>query len=157
MPRRNGRACSRRSVIAPASSLGARLPDRGTEGAIARRQPRVRQDPRGGQTVQAEVARVGLEGDDPPARSDRQAGEDGENADIRTDIQDRVSRREDPQNHVGYVGFVEDAGVEPTEYRCLVREGRVSNGAQVRAVAGLAMAAPVSVDWCGYWPRGKVA
>ncbi len=25
------------------------------------------------------------------------------------------------------------------------------------ALAGLAMAAPVSVDWCGYWPRGKVA
>jgi len=32
---------------------------------------------------------------------------------------------------------------------------RVSNGAQVTAVAGLAMAAPVSVDWCGYWQRGK--
>lgn len=34
---------------------------------------------------------------------------------------------------------------------------RVSNGAQTMAVAGLAMAAPVSVDWCGYWQRGKVA
>ncbi len=34
---------------------------------------------------------------------------------------------------------------------------RVSNGVQVRTVAGLAMAAPVSVDWCGYWQRGKVA
>ncbi len=34
---------------------------------------------------------------------------------------------------------------------------RVSKGAQVRAVAGLAMAAPVSADWCGYWQRRKVA
>ena len=34
---------------------------------------------------------------------------------------------------------------------------QVSNGAQVRAMAGLAMAAPMSVDWCGYWQRGKVA
>ena len=30
---------------------------------------------------------------------------------------------------------------------------RVSNGEQVRAVMGLAMRAPVSVDWCGYWQR----
>lgn len=30
---------------------------------------------------------------------------------------------------------------------------RVDNGRQVRAVATLAMAAPVSVDWCGYWQR----
>lgn len=30
---------------------------------------------------------------------------------------------------------------------------RVANGTQVRGVAGLAMAAPVSVDWCGYWQR----
>lgn len=34
---------------------------------------------------------------------------------------------------------------------------RVSNGEQVKAVAGLAMAAPVSVDWCGYWQRAQVA
>ena len=34
---------------------------------------------------------------------------------------------------------------------------RMDNGSQVRAVAGLAMAAPVSVDWCGYWQRGKAA
>ena len=33
---------------------------------------------------------------------------------------------------------------------------RVDNGSQVRAVSGLAMAAPVSVDWCGYWQRGRV-
>ena len=32
---------------------------------------------------------------------------------------------------------------------------RVNNGAQVRAVAGLAMAAPISVDWCGYWQRAQ--
>ena len=30
---------------------------------------------------------------------------------------------------------------------------RVDNGTQVRAVATLAMAAPTSVDWCGYWQR----
>ncbi len=30
---------------------------------------------------------------------------------------------------------------------------RVANGVQVKAVATLAMAAPVSVDWCGYWQR----
>ena len=30
---------------------------------------------------------------------------------------------------------------------------RVANGVQVKAVATLAMAAPVSVDWCGYWLR----
>ncbi len=34
---------------------------------------------------------------------------------------------------------------------------RVSNGAQTMAVAGLAMAAPVSVDWCGYWQRSRKA
>lgn len=32
---------------------------------------------------------------------------------------------------------------------------RVSNGGQVRAVPGLAMAAPTSVDWCGYWQRAR--
>jgi hypothetical protein len=31
----------------------------------------------------------------------------------------------------------------------------VANGAQVRGVMGLAMAAPVSVDWCGYWQRAQ--
>lgn len=30
---------------------------------------------------------------------------------------------------------------------------RVANGTQVRGVMGLAMAAPTSVDWCGYWQR----
>ncbi len=30
---------------------------------------------------------------------------------------------------------------------------RVDNGAQVRAVAGLALAAKPSVDFCGYWQR----
>ena len=30
---------------------------------------------------------------------------------------------------------------------------RVDNGRQVQAVMQLAMAAPVSVDWCGYWQR----
>lgn len=30
---------------------------------------------------------------------------------------------------------------------------RTDNGRQVSLVAGLAMAAPVSVDWCGYWQR----
>lgn len=34
---------------------------------------------------------------------------------------------------------------------------RVDNGTQVRGVAGLAMKAPVSVDWCGYWQRARVA
>lgn len=34
---------------------------------------------------------------------------------------------------------------------------RVANGTQVKAVATLAMAAPTSVDWCGYWQRAKVA
>jgi hypothetical protein len=34
---------------------------------------------------------------------------------------------------------------------------RVANGAQVRAVAGLAMAAPTSVDRCGYWQRAQKA
>jgi transposase-like protein len=34
---------------------------------------------------------------------------------------------------------------------------RVANGTQVRAVATLAMAAPISVDFCGYWQRAKVA
>ena len=32
---------------------------------------------------------------------------------------------------------------------------RVDNGSQVRAVMGLAMATPVSVDWCGYWQRAN--
>jgi hypothetical protein len=31
---------------------------------------------------------------------------------------------------------------------------RVANGVEVKAVATLAMAGPVSVDWCGYWQRG---
>jgi transposase-like protein len=30
---------------------------------------------------------------------------------------------------------------------------RVDNGRQVMAVSGLAMKAPTSVDWCGYWQR----
>jgi hypothetical protein len=30
---------------------------------------------------------------------------------------------------------------------------RVDNGRRVQGVMGLAMAAPVSVDWCGYWQR----
>jgi hypothetical protein len=30
---------------------------------------------------------------------------------------------------------------------------RVDNRTQVRGVMGLAMAAPVSVNWCGYWQR----
>jgi transposase-like protein len=32
---------------------------------------------------------------------------------------------------------------------------RVPNGTQVRALTGLAMAAPTSVDWCGYWQRSR--
>jgi hypothetical protein len=32
---------------------------------------------------------------------------------------------------------------------------RVANGTQVRGVMGLAMAAPTSVDWCGYWQRAR--
>jgi transposase-like protein len=32
---------------------------------------------------------------------------------------------------------------------------RMDNGQQVQAVIGLAMAAPVSVDWCGYWQRAQ--
>lgn len=34
---------------------------------------------------------------------------------------------------------------------------RVDNGTQTRAVTTLALAASVSVDWCGYWQRGRVA
>jgi len=34
---------------------------------------------------------------------------------------------------------------------------RVANGAQVQAVAGLAMASGPSVDWCGYWQRAQKA
>lgn len=30
---------------------------------------------------------------------------------------------------------------------------RVDNGRQVQAVTRLALAAPTSVDWCGYWQR----
>jgi hypothetical protein len=30
---------------------------------------------------------------------------------------------------------------------------RVDNGRQVQGVMALAMAATVSVDWCGYWQR----
>jgi hypothetical protein len=30
---------------------------------------------------------------------------------------------------------------------------RVANGQQTKAVAGLAMLAPTSLDWCGYWQR----
>jgi hypothetical protein len=30
---------------------------------------------------------------------------------------------------------------------------RVANSTQVRGVTALAMAAPLSVDWCGYWQR----
>jgi hypothetical protein len=32
---------------------------------------------------------------------------------------------------------------------------RVDNGRQVQAVMGLAMGAPNSVDWCGYWQRAQ--
>ena len=32
---------------------------------------------------------------------------------------------------------------------------RGSNGQQVKAVAGLAMATPTSTDWCGYWQRAS--
>jgi hypothetical protein len=32
---------------------------------------------------------------------------------------------------------------------------RTDNGRQVRAVSALAMAAPTSVDWCGYWQRTR--
>lgn len=32
---------------------------------------------------------------------------------------------------------------------------RVDNGRQVQGVMGLAMRAPVSVDWCGYWQRAQ--
>ena len=34
---------------------------------------------------------------------------------------------------------------------------RMDNGRQVRSVSTLAMAAPTSVDWCGYWQRAKAA
>jgi transposase-like protein len=33
---------------------------------------------------------------------------------------------------------------------------RASNGLQVRMVSGLAMTAPTSVDWCGYWQRAQM-
>ncbi len=32
---------------------------------------------------------------------------------------------------------------------------RMDNGRQVMTIGGLAMAAPTSVDWCGYWQRGQ--
>jgi hypothetical protein len=32
---------------------------------------------------------------------------------------------------------------------------RMDNGHQVMAVSGLAMRAPTSVDWCGYWQRAQ--
>jgi len=37
------------------------------------------------------------------------------------------------------------------------REGspRLDNGRQVRGVMALAMACRPSVDWCGYWQRGR--
>ena len=34
---------------------------------------------------------------------------------------------------------------------------RVDNGRQTMSLAGLAMMAPISVDWCGYWQRAKAA
>ena len=34
---------------------------------------------------------------------------------------------------------------------------RMPNGAQVRTVMGLALSAPISVDWCGYWQRSRAA
>lgn len=34
---------------------------------------------------------------------------------------------------------------------------RVANGQQVKTVSGLAMAAPTSVDWCGYWQGANKA
>ena len=34
---------------------------------------------------------------------------------------------------------------------------RMDNGRQVNTVAGLAMKAATSVDWCGYWQRARVA
>jgi len=34
---------------------------------------------------------------------------------------------------------------------------RADNGRLVQGVMGLAMKAPVSVDWCGYWQRGQKA
>jgi hypothetical protein len=34
---------------------------------------------------------------------------------------------------------------------------RVDNGSQVRAVAGLALMNPPSVDFCGYWQRNVKA
>lgn len=34
---------------------------------------------------------------------------------------------------------------------------RIDNGGQVAAVAGLALAASVSVDWCGYWQRTRLS
>jgi len=34
---------------------------------------------------------------------------------------------------------------------------RQPNGGQVNRLLGLALAQPVSVDWCGYWQRGKNA
>ena len=33
---------------------------------------------------------------------------------------------------------------------------RADNGRQVQAIGVLAMAAPVSLDWCGYWQRGRL-
>ena len=34
---------------------------------------------------------------------------------------------------------------------------RVDNGRQVNTMAGLAMKATISVDWCGYWQRAQKA
>ena len=46
-----------------------------------------------------------------------------------------------------YLGYYADANAWRENNR------RTDNGMQVRTIMRLAMAAPVSVDWCGYWQR----
>jgi hypothetical protein len=58
-----------------------------------------------------------------------------------------------PHHHVAGIYLVRYA------QECAWREDhrRVDSGRQVMAVSGLALTAPVSVDWCGYWQRGRVS
>ena len=52
------------------------------------------------------------------------------------------------------------AGADPVRYaqESAWREDlcRLVNGVQVKAVAGLALACRLSVDWCGAWQRAQI-
>ena len=64
--------------------------------------------------------------------------------------------------HCGEVGHYHHiAGTYLAGYACesAWREDhrRVDNGRQTMSLAGLAMMAPTSIDWCGYWQRSGKA